>query len=187
MVFSSLSVFSQNGSSNWNRSTATYTNPIHKITWKLIDELDWVNRPILEKGTLLKVRNEETSILVKLHANKYAGENGDAWDLYSEKEDPQLEKMHKQQAQHNGGMTYIGTKTIKSQMCGIHALKKRVDMKKYIPEQNQDAHCIEIGYIFCKGNHVYIASVMCLVVLEEEVDLFERLATQIFNGFNITE
>lgn len=185
MAFSSLFVFSQNGSNNWNKSTATYSNSIHKITWKLIDELDWGNRPILEKGTLLKVRNEDTNILVKLHVNSFSGPKGDAWDFYSEKEDPQLERMYKQQAQQNGGMTYVGTKSMKSQMCGIHALKKRIDMKKYIPEQNQDAHCIEIEYLFCKGNYVYIASVMCLVVLDEEVEFFERLATQIFNGFDI--
>ena len=180
----SVFVFSQTSSGVWNSSTAKYTNSAHKITWQLIDDLNWIGRPILSESTLLKVRNDDTHILIKLGANKEIGLKGDVWDLVSEQEPPQLEKMHKQQAQQNG-MTYIGTKSMKSQLCGIHAIKKRIDMKKDYPEHGQTVHCIEIEYLLYKGDYIYTVSVMALSVLEEEVSLFEKVASQLFNGFSI--
>ena len=104
--------------------------------------------------------------------------------VVSTQEPPQLEKMHRQQAQQNE-MTYLGTKSFKSQLCGHHAIKKRIDMKKDYPELGQTVHCIEIEYTFYTGNYIYTVSVMALSVLEEETDLFEKVATQIFNGFSI--
>ena len=183
-VIASLCVYSQTSSGRWNNASATYTNATHKITWKLIEGLDWIGRPILSESTLLKVRNDDTHILVKLGANKAVGLKGDVWDLVSNQEHPELEKMHRQQAQQNG-MTYLGTKSIKSQLCGHHAIKKRIDMKKSYPELGQTVHCIEIEYTFYTGNYIYTVSVMALSVLEEEPDLFEKVATQIFNGFSI--
>ena len=121
----SLFAFSQTSSGLWNSSTATYTNSAHKITWQLIEDLEWIGRPMLSGSTLLKVRNDDTHILVKLGANKEVGLKGDVWDYVSEKEPPQLEKMHKQQAQQNG-MTYLGAKSARSQLCGNHAIKKRI-------------------------------------------------------------
>lgn len=180
----SLYAFSQTSSGLWNSSTSTYTNSAHKITWQLIEDLDWIGRPILSGSTLLKVRNDDTHILVKLGANKEVGLKGDIWDYVSEKEHPQLEKMHKQQAQQNG-MIYLGTKSVRSQLCGNHAIKKRIDMKKDYPEYGQTVHSIEIEYLFYKGDYIYTVSVMALSVLEEEIDLFERVATQLFNGFSI--
>lgn len=180
----SLFAFSQTSSGLWNNSTAKYTNSAHKITWQLIEDFDWIGRPILSESTLLKVRNDDTHILVKLGANKEVGLKGDVWDLVSEQEHPQLEKLHKQQAQQNG-MTYLGAKSVRSQLCGNHAIKKRIDMKKDYPEHGQTVHCIEIEYLFYKGDYIYTVSVMALSVLEEEVDLFERVATQLFNGFSI--
>ena len=180
----SLLSYSQTSSGQWNSSTATYINPAHKIIWQLIDDLEWIGRPILTESTLLKVRNDDTHILVKLGANKEVGLTGDPWDYVSEQEYPQLEKMRKQQALQNG-MTYVGTKSTKSQLCGIHAIKQRVDMKKVYPEYGQTVHSIEIIYSFYKGNYVYTVSVMALSVLENEINDFERLATLLFNGFSI--
>ncbi len=180
----SLLTFSQTYSGKWNRSMATYTNPFHKITWQLIEELDWIERPILSGSTLLKVRNDETQLLVKLGANKKVGLNGDIWDLISEQEPPQLEKMRKQQAQ-DYGMQFLGVKSMKSQLCGFHAIKKRIDMKKDYPDYGQAVHCIEIEYIFYKSDYIYTVSVMTLSVLDEEISLFDKISTQLFNGFII--
>ncbi|WP_028907020.1 hypothetical protein [Xylanibacter ruminicola] len=179
-----LFVYSQTSSGRWNNITATYTNETHQITWKLIEGLDWIGRPILSESTLFKVRNDDTHILVKLGANKAEGLKGDVWDLVSDQEHPQLEMMHRQQAQKNG-MTYLGTKSAKSQICGYHAIKKRIDMKKNYPELGQTVHCIEIEYTLYAKNYIYIISVMALSVLEEETDLFETVAAQIFNGFSL--
>ena len=184
LIAISLSAYSQTSSGVWNNSTATYTNKAHNITWKLIEELDWIGRPLLSGSTLLKLRNDDTHILIKLSANKKVGLKGDVWDLVSDKENPQLEKMHKQQAQQNG-MTYLGTKSSKSQLCGNHAIKKRIDMKRDYPKQGQTVHIIEIEYLFYKNNYIYIVSVMALSVLEEEIELFDKVAIQLFNGFRI--
>ena len=62
--------YSQTSSGSWNSRTATYSNSAHKITWKLIEEWTWVGRPIFTEGTLLKVRNDDTHILVSLGVNK---------------------------------------------------------------------------------------------------------------------
>ena len=176
--------YSQVTSEQWNSSTATYSNKAHKITWQLIEDLNWIGRPITSGSTLLKLRNDDTRILIKLGANKEVGLKGDVWNLVSNKEDPQLEKMYKQQAQQNG-MIYLGTKSSKSQLCGNHAIKKRIDMKKEYPELGQTVHSIEIVYVFYKNNYVYTVSVMALSVLEEEIELFDEVATLLFNGFSI--
>ena len=82
----SLFVFSQTSAGLWHSRTATYTNSTHKISWQLIEDLEWIGRPILSGSTLLKVRNDDTQILIKLGANKEVGLKGDVWDLVSEKE-----------------------------------------------------------------------------------------------------
>ena len=184
LATNSLLASSQVSSGSWDRSKATYTNSTHKITWQLIEDLDWIGCPILTESTLLKVRNDDTQIMVKLGANKEVGLKGDIWDFVSEKETPQLERMYKQQALRNG-MTYLGSKSVRSQLCGHHAIKKRIDMKKDYPEYDQTVNCIEIQYAFYKGDYIYTACVMALSVLEEEIDIFESVATQLFKGFSI--
>lgn len=180
----SLFAFSQTSSGLWNSSTAKYTNSDHKITWQLIEGLGWIGRPILSGSTLLKVRNDDTRILVKLGANKEVGLKGDIWDHVSEFESPLLDEMYKLQAQQNG-MTYLGVKSMRSLLCGNHAIRMRIDMKKDYPEYRQTVHCVEIQYMFYKGNYLYSVSVVALSALEEEIGLFEKLAAQLFNGFNI--
>lgn len=180
----SLLSYSQKSSSDWNSSTAKYTNSFHKITWQLDENLEWIERPILSESTLFKMRNDDTHIMVKFGANKGKGLKGDIWSYISELSAPQSEELHKQLAKQNG-MKYLGTKTMKSQLCGNHAIKKRIDMKKDYPEYNQTVHSIEIEYIFYKGDYIYTVSVMALSVLEEEIGIFEKIATQLFNGFDI--
>lgn len=180
----SLNAFSQTSSGNWNSSSAIYSNTSHKITWQLIEDLEWIGRPIISESTLFKVRNDDTQILVKLGANKDVGLKGDIWDCVSELDSPQFEELHKQLA-HQNDMKYLGTKSMKSQLCGNHAVKMRIDMKKDYPEYNQTVHCIEIEYLFYKGDYMYTVSVTALSVVEEEIDIFEKIATELFNGFEI--
>ena len=82
-------------------------------------------------------------------------------------------------------MEYIGTKAVKSQICGIHAVKTSTDMKKYYPEYNQTVHSIEITYTLYHNGYIYTVSVTALSVLEEEITEFDRFATMLFNGFHI--
>ena len=176
--------FSQTSSGVWNSKTATYSNSVHKITWQLIEEAEWIGRPILGESTLFKVRNDETQILVKLGATKTDPDDDDAWDNVSLYESEDIVKYQKQLAARNG-MEYIGTKAIRSQLCGIHAVKVRTDMKKYYPEYNQTVHSIEITYSLNRSGFIYTISVTALSVLEEEIEFFDRIATEIFNGFKI--
>lgn len=180
----SLFAFSQTNSGLWNSSKATYTNSAHKITWQLIEELDWVGRPILGEDTFFKVRNDDTQILVTLSAVKTEPGDVDAWDYISIFESEEFEEMPKQQAAYFG-MEYLGTKVIKSQLCGIHAIKTRTDMKKYYPEHKQTVHSVGISYRLYKNGYVYTVNVTAISVLEEEIGEFDRIATMIFNGFKI--
>ena len=94
---------------------------------------------------MLKVRNDETQILVKLSATKADPGDEDAWDYISMYESPEFKEIPKQQAAYIG-MEYLGTTAINSQLCGIHAVKTRTDMKKYYPEYKQTVHSIDISY-----------------------------------------
>lgn len=183
-ILTSAFLYAQTSSGTWNSRTATYTNTTHKITWKLDDELTWVGRPILAESTLLKVRNDDTHILIKLGATKGDATDTDAWEYISLYNSPQYQDMYKAQAKQNG-MTFLGTKVSKSQLCGIHAAKVRSDMKKYYPEHKQTVHSIEIMYQVCRRGYVYTATVTALSVLEEEIELFDRIATDLFKGLSI--
>jgi len=149
----SLATFAQTSSGVWNSKTATYTNTTHKITWQLIEDAEWVGRPILEESTLLKVRNDETQILVKLGATKTKPSDDDVWDYIQMFESPEFQELTKQQAAYFG-MEYLGTKAVKSQLCGIHAVKTCTDMKKYYPEYKQTVHSIEISYSLYRNGYI---------------------------------
>ena len=176
--------FSQTSSGTWNSRTATYTNATHNITWQLFDDLVWSGRPILTDGTLLKVRNDDTHILVSLAVHKEDKAVSDIWDYVSEFESPAVVQLKKMTAQQNN-MTFLGTKAVKSQLCGLHAVKTRTDMKRYYPEHNATVHGIVIMYNLYKRGNLYSMTVTALSVLEEDIDAFDRLATEIFNGFSI--
>ena len=184
LVFISTTTFTQTSSGAWNSETATYTNSAHKITWQLIEDAEWVGRPILEGSTLLKVRNDDTQILVQLGATKTKPSNNYIWDYISMFESAEATEPKKQLATYNG-MEYVGTKSVKSQLCGIHAVKTRTDMKKYYPEYKQSVHSIETTYSLYRNGYIYTLSVTALSVLEEEMVDFDRIATMIFNGFKI--
>jgi len=176
--------FSQTSSGVWNSKTATYSNSVHKITWQLIEEAEWIGRPILEESTLFKVRNDEMQILVQLGATKTVPADDDIWDYVSMFESEDITKSKKQLAAYYG-MEYVGTKAIKSQLCGIHAVKVKTDMKKYYPEYNETVHSIELSYSLYRNGYIYIVTVTALSVLEKEISDFERIATLIFNGFRV--
>jgi hypothetical protein len=130
------------------------------------------------------MRNDDTHILVKISATKTEPIDQDIWDEVSMFESDEFTKPAKQLAAYNG-MEYIGTKAVKSQICGIHAVKTRTDMKKYYPEYNQTVHSIEITYTLYRNGYIYTVSVTALSVLEEEISEFDRFATMLFNGFEI--
>lgn len=183
-LFFSALLLAQTSSGTWNSATATYTNSKHNLSWKLLDELTWVGRPILTESTLLKVRNDDTHILIKLGATYYDGPEGDAWNNMSIFNSKEYQDMVKAEAKRNG-MTFKGITATKSQLCGIHAGKVKSDMTKYYPEQNATVHTVEYTYTLCKHNYVYTVTVTALSVLEEELSDFDRIATILFNGFSI--
>lgn len=180
----SFTVFSQTSSGVWDSRTATYFNSEHKITWRLIDDLEWVERPILVESTLLKVRNYDTELLVSLGADKYNSSGMvDSWDYLSEIEFQQKELF--KQLSEQSGLEYVKTEATKSQLCGLHAIKIRSDSRAYNPESGQIIHYIEITYGLFRRGYIYTMSV-AVFVLEEEIADFDRIATMIFNGFKIS-
>ncbi len=176
--------FSQTSSGVWNSRTATYSNAEHKITWQLMDNTEWTERPILEESTLFKVRSDEIQVLVTLGATKTVPPDDDIWNYVFMFESEDITKPKKQLAAYNG-MEFVGTKAIKSQLCGIHAVKVRTDMKKYYPEYNETIHSIETTYSLYHNGYIYTITVTALSVLEEGITAFDRITTMIFNGFKI--
>lgn len=133
---------------------------------------------------MFKVRNDDTQLLVQLGAVKTKYSNEDIWDYVSMFESREFVNHKKQLAAYNE-MEYIGTNVAKSQLCGIHAVKTRSDMKKYYPEYKQTVHSIEIKYSLYRNGYIYTVTVTALSVLEEEISDFDKIASMIFNGFSI--
>lgn len=180
-------VSAQTADGGWNHKTAVYNNSKHKITWQLYEDWEWVTRPVLTGSTLLKVRNDETGIVVSLGATKDNGikeTSSDAWDFIYLFDSPSFIVNKKELAKRNG-MTYLGTKNLKSQICGIHAIKSRTDMKKDYLEYNRTVHSIQIEYYFHKRGYVYTLSITVLSILEDEIEIFDKIAAELFKGFSI--
>ena len=184
LIFILGEAFSQTSSGVWNSKTATYSNAEHKITWQLMDNTEWIGRPILEESTLFKVRNDEIQVLVQLGATKSVPPDDDIWNYVSLFESEDITNPKKQLAAYYG-MEFVGTKAIKSQLCGIHAVKVRTDMKKYYPEYNETIHSIETTYSLYHNGYIYTITVTALSVLEEGITTFDRITTMILNGFKI--
>ena len=69
---------------------------MHKITWKLIEDLNWIERPFLTDGILFKMRNDDTHVLVKIGATETEPIDQDVWDEVS-----MLSRMSSQSQQNN--------------------------------------------------------------------------------------
>lgn len=184
-ILYSIPSFCQTSSGTWDDKTATYTNRAHKLSWKLIEDLKWDGRPILANSTLLKVRNEDTYILVKLGATYNDGPEQDAWEAMSFYESSEYKKIIDATAKSEG-MKVVESKAIKSQLCGIHANKLTTHYSKYLSEYQQTIHRVDYTYQVAVNNYMYTLSVTALVLTGDELKDFERVATRIFNGFQIS-
>ena len=184
-ILYSIPSFCQTSSGTWDDKTATYTNRAHKLSWKLIEDLKWDGRPILANSTLLKVRNEDAYILVKLGATYNDGPEQDAWEAMSFYESSEYKKIIDATAKSEG-MKVVESKAIKSQLCGIHANKLTTHYSKYLSEYQQTIHRVDYTYKVAVNNYMYTLSVTALVLTGDELKDFERVATRIFNGFHIS-
>ena len=185
LLLYSLPSICQTSSGTWDDKTATYTNRAHKLSWKLIEDLKWDGRPILANSTLLKVRNEDTYILVKLGATHYDGPEQDAWEIMSFYESPEYKNIIDATAKSEG-MKVVESKAAKSQLCGIHANKLTTHYSKYLSEYQQTIHRVDYTYQVAVNNYTYTLSVTALMLTGDELKDFERVATKIFNGFQIS-
>ena len=130
------------------------------------------------------MRNDDTHILVSLAVQTEVDTSGDIWDHVSDFNSPQIVEIKKLTAKRDG-MTFNGVTAVKSQLCGIHAVKTRTDMEKYYPEHNATVHGIEIMYFLPKRGNLYTVTVTALSVLEEDIEEFDRVANTLFSGFEI--
>ena len=183
-ILLSVSINAQTSSGTWDNKTVTYTNSKHNITWKLIEELEWIGRPILTDNTLFKVRNDDTQILVKLNVTPFDGQGGDIWDLISQYQTKEYQDQLKALAQSNG-MTLKDTKAQKSQLCGLHANKVKSDMTKYYPDEKITVHSLEYSYQLIKNNNIYTLGITVLSALEDDLEEYDRIVTKLVNGFSI--
>ncbi len=181
-IFCVTIAYSQTSSGTWNNKTATYTNASYGITWTLIEGLDWIGRPILTESTLLKVRNDDTHIMVSLGAQQYNDDGGDIWDYLSFYTQKDYLDMAKAEAKRND-MVFQYVKPVKSQLCGRHANKIKTDMTKYYPEQNLTIHAVNYQYQVSKGGYIYTLGIYGLSVREDELAEFDSIVANIVNGF----
>ena len=179
-----VAAFSQVKSGTWNNATATYSNAKYGVTWTLIDGLEWVGRPILSDDTLLKVRNDDSHILVTLGAVLVDAKGVDIWDFVSQYNTEEFIAAARELAKHNG-MTLQYVKPIRSQLCGKHAVKIKTDMTKYHPEYDVTVHSVEYKYQVVSGNAFLTLTVTGLSVLESELEDFDLIVKILFDGVSI--
>lgn len=184
VLFCSIVGIAQTTSGAWNEKTAIYTNTNHKITWKLIEELEWKGRPILTNSTLFRVRNDDTQILVSLGIQDADKSTKDIWDMLPAYNSKELLAFPKAEATRNG-MELQYVRPMKSQLCGLHANKVKTDMTKYSPEYKLTMHSVKYMYQFIYSDYLYTLTVWGLSVWEDELEDFDYLATKIMNGFKI--
>ena len=183
-LVSSLPTIAQTSEGKWDAESATYTNAKHGISWTLVEGMDWEGRPILTNSTLLKVRNKDAQIVVTLGATKGDTSEVDAWDYLSLYQSEKYIAMFELDAQRNN-MTLNYVKPQKSQLCGRHALKIKVDMSRYYPEYDAILHSVWYQYQVVSGFFVYTLSIRILLSREEDLDDCDKLATMMFNQFAI--
>lgn len=187
LVFSVItSGLAQSYANGWNSVTATYENPHFGISWQLINELKWVERPAKADDVLLKVLNEDTHIMVSLKVSEINDSTVDAWDLL-----PLYTADEYQSKMHNMarilGMSLQYSQPIRSQLCGRRAVKVTTNMTKYHKEQDMTVHSVTYMYQVVDVNNIYTLSIVALSLLEEELKDFERISTMLINGFNINQ
>ena len=184
ILFASIVGFAQTTSGVWNEKTTTYTNIKHKITWKLIEELEWKARPILSNSTLLKVRNDDTQILVSIDVQDDDKSVKDVWEMLSIYNSKAYLAYPKAEAARNG-MELQYVRPMKSQLCGLHANKVKTDMTKHYPEHKLTMHSVKYMYQFISGDYLYTLTIWGLSIREDDLEDFDYLATKLVNGFKI--
>lgn len=82
-------------------------------------------------------------------------------------------------------MTLQYIKPIRSQLCGKHAIKIKIDMTKYHPQYDVTVHSVEYKYQVVSGNYLFTLAVMGLSVPEAELEAFDEVAKMIFEGVSL--
>lgn len=187
LVFSVItSGLAQSYVNGWNSVTATYENPHFGISWQLINELKWVERPAKADDVLLKVLNEDTHIMVLLKVSEINDSTVDAWDMLPMYNADEYQSMTRNMAR-NLGMSLQYSQPIRSQLCGRRAVKVTTNMTKYHKEQDMTVHSVTYMYQVVDANHIYTLSIVALSLLADELKDFERISTMLINGFNINQ
>ena len=83
------------------------------------------------------------------------------------------------------GMKVVDSKVVKSQLCGVHANKLTTHYSKYLSEYQETIHRVDYTYQVAVNNYTYTLSVTALMLTGDELKDFEKVATKIFNGFQI--
>ena len=170
----------------WDAKTATYTNKQHKISWTLMEGLNWIGRPITSKGTLLKVKSEELNTLITLNAEPIQQTSNDSFDVWNEigmYESEDYVKLSRAEAKRLG-LELKSHKAIRSQLCGRHANKVTIDMSKYFPEYKKNGHSITYIYQVASDKYIYSLQVWGILVSEDQLADYEKFANLIMNGFS---
>ena len=118
----SLSAFSQTSLGTWDANTATYTNNIHKISWTLPKDYNWVNDKATNASISFKAVSEDIGCMltINIHTDRKYGD--DIWPNYAYYNSKEyFDGANK--AMSAVGVELKSVEWVKSQICGIHALK----------------------------------------------------------------
>lgn len=170
-------------SGTWDAKTATYINKSHHIVWHIMEDIDWVARPVLSNTTLFKAKDEESGIMVTLGCHRNNTPGSDVWDMLPEYDKKEFVDMLKAQAKEMG-LTYKSKKTSRSQICGKHATKITTDMTQYHPQYNVTTHAMNTIYQVANGEYIYTLNILATTLREEDVPLFDKIVASLIKGFS---
>ena len=185
LTFCSLYCFAQVSSGTWDDETATYTNKHHKLSWTIWEGMDWIGRPITNKNTLLKVKNEDINTLITLNAEPIINnKNFDIWynlDMYSSTEAIRLSKEEAKRL----GMELKSQKATRTQICGRHANKVIIDMAHYLSLFDTYTHSVTYIYQVATDRYIYTLQLWGMTINEKDLKNFDTIVNMIVNKFNL--
>ena len=181
-----IPLFSQGTKGTWNPTTCTYTNSVHKISWKLPSEIGWKRVDATGPNICFKAIDPETGVMLILNIKTDTQYGTDIWPLFeSMNSKDYLDQLKK--SSRAAGVPIKSISQTKSQIDGVHAIKRTTSLRKNDPAYGGEVDMYGVSYTFIKDNKLYSVDIQALQLIKDELEGFDQILNMIFGGVKITK
>ena len=166
---------------SWDEKAFKYTNSFHKITWALPSEIAWTKIAASTPSICFKAVNYESGVMLILNIKEDQKYGNDAWTMYADMNSTEY-KDYLKKSSRAAGVTLLSTDSAKSQLDGIHAIKKTSLIRKNDPALGGEVDILDITYLLCKDDKLYSVDMQAPNSLKSEVEGFDQIVNMIFKG-----